>query len=66
VTRLRDAMSQIYPKLQEIKESVQSDFRHQVSLLVQPMLQALDAAFAHYDTDQQKRSAKSGGRANGY
>ncbi|KAJ0751419.1 putative TFIIH subunit Tfb1/GTF2H1 protein [Helianthus annuus] len=43
VSRLRDAMSQIYPKLQyklqEIKESVQSDSRHQVSLLVQPMLQ---------------------------
>ncbi|GMP52047.1 hypothetical protein CsSME_00018019 [Camellia sinensis var. sinensis] len=39
VGRLKDAMSQIYPKLQEIKESVQSDFRHQVSLLVQPMLQ---------------------------
>eukprot|EP00261_Vitis_vinifera_P016001 XP_010644655.1 PREDICTED: probable RNA polymerase II transcription factor B subunit 1-1 isoform X2 [Vitis vinifera] len=38
-SRLKDAMSQIYPKLQEIKESVQSDFRHQVSLLVQPMLQ---------------------------
>lgn len=66
VTRLRDAMSQIYPKLQEIKESVQSDFRHKVSLLVQPMLQALDAAFAHYDLDQQKRSAKSGERPNGY
>ncbi|KAL7585269.1 hypothetical protein Lser_V15G42694 [Lactuca serriola] len=62
VSRLKDAMSQIYPKLQEIKESVQSDSRHQVSLLVQPMLQALDAAFAHYDAvDQRKRSS-----ANGY
>ncbi|CAL5392393.1 unnamed protein product [Camellia sinensis] len=66
VGRLKDAMSQIYPKLQEIKESVQSDFRHQVSLLVQPMLQALDAAFAHYDADLQKRSAKGGDRTNGY
>ncbi|KAK9268589.1 hypothetical protein L1049_000343 [Liquidambar formosana] len=66
VSRLKDAMSQIYPKLQEIKESVQSDFRHQVSLLVQPMLQALDAAFAHYDADLQKRSAKSAGRPNGF
>ncbi|CAK9180708.1 unnamed protein product [Ilex paraguariensis] len=66
VSRLKDAMSQIYPKLQEIKESVQSDFRHQVSLLVQPMLQALDAAFAHYDADIQKRSAKSGERPNGF
>ncbi|XP_024976082.1 general transcription and DNA repair factor IIH subunit TFB1-1-like isoform X1 [Cynara cardunculus var. scolymus] len=66
VSRLKDAMSQIYPKLQEIKESVQSDSRHQVSLLVQPMLQALDAAFAHYDLDQQKRSAKSGEKPNGY
>ncbi|KAK4344483.1 hypothetical protein RND71_034659 [Anisodus tanguticus] len=66
VTRLKDAMSQIYTKLQEIKESVQSDIRHQVSLLVQPMLQALDAAFAHYDADVQKRSAKSGERPNGF
>ncbi|XP_076934265.1 general transcription and DNA repair factor IIH subunit TFB1-1-like [Bidens hawaiensis] len=66
VSRLRDAMSQIYPKLQEIKESIQSDSRHQVSLLVQPMLQALDAAFAHYELDQQKRSAKSGEKPNGY
>nr|GMC53656.1 probable RNA polymerase II transcription factor B subunit 1-1 isoform X2 [Ipomoea batatas] len=65
VTKLKDAMSQIYQKLQEIKESVQSDFRHQVSLLVQPMLQALDAAFAHYEADLQKRSAKSGARPNG-
>ncbi|KAM7499049.1 hypothetical protein LguiA_023463 [Lonicera macranthoides] len=66
VNKLKDAMSQIYPKLQEIKESVQSDFRHQVSLLVQPMLQALDAAFAHYDADLQKRSAKSGEKPNGF
>ncbi|KAI3492920.1 hypothetical protein L1887_42415 [Cichorium endivia] len=67
VSRLKDAMSQIYPKLQEIKESVQSDSRHQVSLLVQPMLQALDAAFAHYDVDQHKRSAKPTDKPpNGY
>ncbi|CAM8903626.1 unnamed protein product [Rhodiola kirilowii] len=68
VGRLKDAMAQIYPKLQEIKESVQSDFRHQVSLLVQPMLQALDAAFAHYEVDSQKKTktVKSGtGRPNG-
>lgn len=66
VTRLKDAMSKIYSELQKIKESVQSDIRHQVSLLVQPMLQALDAAFAHYDADVQKRSAKSGERPNGF
>ncbi|XP_042039897.1 general transcription and DNA repair factor IIH subunit TFB1-1-like isoform X1 [Salvia splendens] len=66
VTRLKDAMSQVYPQLQEIKESVQSDFRHQVSLLVHPMLQALDAAFAHYDADVQRRSAKSGEKRNGF
>ncbi|KAJ6795058.1 putative RNA polymerase II transcription factor B subunit 1-1 [Iris pallida] len=68
ILRLKDAMTQIYTKLQEIKESVQSDFRHQVSLLVQPMLQALDAAFAHYDTEQQKLSAKGGANAkpNGF
>ncbi|GER30483.1 transcription factor-related family protein [Striga asiatica] len=46
----------------EIKESVQPDIRHQVSLLVHPMLQALDAAIEHYDEDMQKRSAKRGER----
>ncbi|XP_073272635.1 general transcription and DNA repair factor IIH subunit TFB1-1-like isoform X2 [Primulina huaijiensis] len=65
VTRLKDAMSQVYPKLQEIKVSVQSDFRHQVSLLVQPMQQALDAALTHYEADVQRRLARSGERPNG-
>ncbi|XP_057525775.1 general transcription and DNA repair factor IIH subunit TFB1-1-like [Amaranthus tricolor] len=65
INRLKDAMAQIYPQLQEIKESVQSDLRHQVSLLVQPMVQALDAAFAHYDADLQKRMAKSALKPNG-
>ncbi|KAK9156396.1 hypothetical protein Sjap_003876 [Stephania japonica] len=65
VIRLKNAMADIYNKLQLIKESVQSDFRHQVSLLVQPMLQALDAAFAHFDSEVQKRSARTGERPNG-
>ncbi|KAI3877867.1 hypothetical protein MKW92_017934 [Papaver armeniacum] len=59
VSRLKDAMAEFYPKLQRIKESEQSYFRHQVSLLVQPMVQALDAAFSHYDADLQKRSMRS-------
>ncbi|KAI0504350.1 hypothetical protein KFK09_015302 [Dendrobium nobile] len=66
VLRLKEAMTQIYNKLQEIKESVQSDYRHLVSLLVHPMLQALDAAFAHYDSEQQKRTAKGGAMPNGF
>ncbi|KAI3908153.1 hypothetical protein MKW98_029454 [Papaver atlanticum] len=57
VSRLKDAMADIYPKLQRIKESEQSG--HQVSLLVQPMVQALDAAFSHYDANLQKRSMRS-------
>lgn len=65
VGRLKDAMSQIYRQLEEIKEAVQSDFRHQVSLLVRPMHQALDAAFQHYEADLQKRAAKSGELPNG-
>ncbi|KAF9602676.1 hypothetical protein IFM89_030564 [Coptis chinensis] len=55
VSRLKDAMSEIYPKLQGVKESVQLEFRHQVSLLVHPMLKALDAAFLHYDAQTQRR-----------
>ncbi|KAK7855541.1 general transcription and dna repair factor iih subunit tfb1-1 [Quercus suber] len=31
-----------------------------------PQLEALDAAFQHYETDLQKRSAKSGDKPNGY
>ncbi|KAK1293252.1 putative RNA polymerase II transcription factor B subunit 1-1 [Acorus calamus] len=66
VLRLKDAMTDIYHKLQKLKDSAQSDFRHQISLLVQPMLQALDAAFAHYDMEQQKNSIKSINTPNGF
>ncbi|KAK1291680.1 putative RNA polymerase II transcription factor B subunit 1-1 [Acorus calamus] len=66
VLRLKDAMTDIYHKLQKLKDSAQSDFRHQISLLVQPMLQALDAAFAHYDMEQQKNSIKSRNTPNGF
>ncbi|KAL1815842.1 hypothetical protein DCAR_0520176 [Daucus carota subsp. sativus] len=66
VNKVKDAMSKIYQKLQEIKSSVRQDFRHPVSLLVQPMTQALDAAFAHYEVDFQKRSTKSVERPNGF
>ncbi|KAE8098912.1 hypothetical protein FH972_016940 [Carpinus fangiana] len=66
VSRLKDAMSKIYPQLEELKDSVPSDLRHQVFLLVRPMHQALDAAFQHYESDMQKRSAKSGEKPNGY
>lgn len=62
VGKLKDAMSQIYRQLEEIKES---DFRHQVSLLVRPMHQALDAAFQHYESDLQKRAARSAEMPNG-
>ncbi|TXG68088.1 hypothetical protein EZV62_009363 [Acer yangbiense] len=67
VSRLKDAMSNIYRQLEEMKASLRSDLRHQVSLLVRPMQQALDAAIQHHDADLQKRSAKSSGeRPNGY
>nr|KJB09168.1 hypothetical protein B456_001G127200 [Gossypium raimondii] len=66
VNRLKDAMSNIYPQLEEIKGSVPSELRHQVSLLVRPMHQALDAAIQHYEASMQKRSAQSGERPNGY
>ncbi|KAL4185870.1 hypothetical protein AMTRI_Chr10g232960 [Amborella trichopoda] len=65
VNRVKDAMAQIYRKLPEVKESVQSEFRHQVSLLVKPMLQVLDEAFKHYDAEMQKRSTKTSEGRNG-
>ncbi|KAK7278558.1 hypothetical protein RJT34_23590 [Clitoria ternatea] len=63
--RLKDAISQLYSKLEEIKVSAQSDLRHQVSLVVHPMQQALDAALLHYDADIKKRNAR-GSKPNGY
>ncbi|KAK4789355.1 hypothetical protein SAY86_020674 [Trapa natans] len=65
VDRLKEAMSQIYPQLEEIKKSVPANHKQQVSVLVRQMHQALDSAFQHYDADQQKRSAKSDQRLNG-
>ncbi|KAJ0242803.1 BSD domain-containing protein [Hirschfeldia incana] len=69
VGKLKDAMSNSYSQLEAMKESVQTELRHQLSLLVRPMQQALDAAFQYYDTDLQRRIAKSargsGGEANG-
>ncbi|GAU16910.1 hypothetical protein TSUD_36680 [Trifolium subterraneum] len=63
--RLKDAISQIDSKLEEIKVSAKSDLRHQVSLVVHPMQQALEAALLHYDADEKKRSAKVP-KPNGY
>ncbi|XP_057835632.1 general transcription and DNA repair factor IIH subunit TFB1-3 [Cryptomeria japonica] len=65
VGRLKDAMTQIYQKLQSTKESVELEFRHQVSLLIQPMLQAIDAALAHHEAELQRKSAKSAPKVNG-
>uniref|UniRef100_A0A0D9X6V5 Uncharacterized protein n=1 Tax=Leersia perrieri TaxID=77586 RepID=A0A0D9X6V5_9ORYZ len=65
VQRLKDAMARIYQKLQDIKESAQPDVRHEISQLVKPMTQALDAAFNH-DLEQQQKSSKSGNKPNGF
>ncbi|WVZ95046.1 hypothetical protein U9M48_040852 [Paspalum notatum var. saurae] len=65
VQRVKEAMTQIYQKLQHIKESAQPDVRHEVSRLVKPMTQALDAAFNH-DLEQQQKSSKAGSRPNGF
>ncbi|CAH2064259.1 unnamed protein product [Thlaspi arvense] len=67
VGKLKDAMSNTYSELDAMKQSVHSDLRHQVSLLVRPMQQALDAAFEHYEADLQRRTrtAKSGEGPNG-
>ncbi|XP_066352918.1 general transcription and DNA repair factor IIH subunit TFB1-1-like isoform X2 [Miscanthus floridulus] len=65
VQRVKEAMTQIYQKLQLIKESAQPDVRHEISRLVKPMTQALDAAFNH-DVEQQQKSSKAGNRHNGF
>ncbi|KAL2325015.1 hypothetical protein Fmac_024073 [Flemingia macrophylla] len=63
--RLKDSISQIYSKLEEIKVSAKSDLRHQVSLVVHPMQQALDAALLHYEADIRKRNTRAP-KPNGY
>ncbi|KAM0882807.1 hypothetical protein ACQ4PT_032052 [Festuca glaucescens] len=63
VQRVLGAMTQIYQKLQDIKESAQPDLRHEISRLLKPMTQALDAAFNH-DLDQQQKSSKPGNSPN--
>ncbi|XP_066352957.1 general transcription and DNA repair factor IIH subunit TFB1-1-like isoform X1 [Miscanthus floridulus] len=65
VQRVKEAMTQIYQKLQLIKESAQPDVRHEISRLVKPMTQALDAAFNH-DVEQQQKTSKAGNRHNGF
>ncbi|KAF7837371.1 general transcription and DNA repair factor IIH subunit TFB1-1-like [Senna tora] len=65
VSRLKDSISQMYSKLEEIKVTARSDLRHQLSLIVHPMQQVLDAALLHYDADKRKRNAK-GQKPNGY
>ncbi|XP_024544632.1 general transcription and DNA repair factor IIH subunit TFB1-1 isoform X2 [Selaginella moellendorffii] len=56
--RLKDCMAKVYNEIQALKSSVQSEHRHQVSLILQPMFQTLDAALVHYEAEIEKRSAK--------
>ncbi|CAJ2639092.1 unnamed protein product [Trifolium pratense] len=56
--RLKDVISQIDTKLEEIKVSAQSDLRHQVSLVVHPKHQALEAALVHYGAEIRKEMLK--------
>lgn len=55
-SRLKAAMSQLYSKIQSMKESVAPDARHQLSRLLQPLSQTLDAAITHYDGEAAKKA----------
>ncbi|WVZ64374.1 hypothetical protein U9M48_013898 [Paspalum notatum var. saurae] len=65
VQRVKDAMTHIYQKLQLIKESARPEVRHEISRLVKPMTQALDAAFNH-DLEQQQKSSTAGNKGNAF
>ncbi|PUZ50136.1 hypothetical protein GQ55_6G035900 [Panicum hallii var. hallii] len=58
VERLKGAMAQIYRKLQDMKESAPPEIRHDMSRLVKPMTQAMDAAFSH-DLEQHQKSSEA-------
>jgi len=51
-------MTQIYQKLQDTKDSAPPGIRHDMSRLVKPMTQAMDAAFNH-DLEQQQSSLEA-------
>ncbi|KAJ1289196.1 hypothetical protein BS78_02G146100 [Paspalum vaginatum] len=53
VERVKDAMTQIYQKLQLIKESARPEVRHEISRLVKPMT-------------RQQKSSMAGNKANGF
>ncbi|KAG0618220.1 hypothetical protein M758_4G047600 [Ceratodon purpureus] len=55
-TRLKDAMAQLYNRIQSMKENAATDARHQLSRLLQPMCQTLDAAFAHFEGEAAKKA----------
>lgn len=55
-TRLKDAMAQLYNRIQSMKERASPDARHQLSRLLQPMSQTLDAAFAHFEGEAAKKA----------
>ncbi|CAN8288630.1 unnamed protein product [Cochlearia groenlandica] len=59
VGRIKDAMSITYSQLEAMKASMQSDLRHQISVLVRPMQQTLDAAFQHYEAELLRRTTQS-------
>lgn len=61
--RMKEAMMPLYKKLQTTKESARPEFRHKLSQLVQPLIQALDAAFLHYETDAQRESMAASQKA---
>lgn len=62
--RLKDAMAQLYSRIQSTKEGAPTEARHQLSRLLQPLFQALDTAFAHYEAEAAKRSARIAQRPN--
>lgn len=54
--RLKVAMSELYCRIQSMKESAAPDARHQLSRLLQPMSQTLDAAITHYDGEAARKA----------
>eukprot|EP00899_Mesostigma_viride_P016881 jgi/Mesvir1/25194/Mv12891-RA.2 len=58
VNRVKDAMGKLYDDLQATKEQMPTEYRTAVFQLVQPTLQALDAAFAKYEAESRKILAK--------
>ncbi|CAI7801336.1 unnamed protein product [Closterium sp. NIES-53] len=56
--RHKEGISKLYDRLQKLKDGADGANRHLLSQLLQPFFQSLDAALAHFETDNARRQQR--------